>query len=123
MMEVLLAALDDDPAARPTAALFFSQLAKVPLRTQKRESSAVTPATQRAPAQAATADSPRWIDKRRLGVLALVAVLVIALASATAWLISEPTSSSSSSMRSIDRRSPTPTNRPESICRNGSTTP
>jgi hypothetical protein len=68
-------------------------LAKVPLRTQKRESSAVTPETQQAAAQAAAADSPPWIDKRRLGVLALVAALVIALASAAAWLISEPDSS------------------------------
>ena len=37
LMEVLLAALDDDPAARPTAATFFGQLAKAPLRTSKRE--------------------------------------------------------------------------------------
>ena len=36
LMDVLLAALDDDPAARPTAATFFGQLAKVPLRTSTR---------------------------------------------------------------------------------------
>ena len=44
LMEVLLAALDDDPAARPTAATFFGQLAKVPLRTSRREALSAVPA-------------------------------------------------------------------------------
>ena len=37
MMEVLLAALDDDPAARPDAATFFARLATVPLHTARRQ--------------------------------------------------------------------------------------
>ena len=150
LMEVLLAALDDDPVARPTAATFFGQLAKAPLRTSKREAlagavaagsvippsqalvreqppvpepsrvperspvpepspipehssrsnsphvAAVTapaPQTLQAPAQVATADGSQRRDKRRLGILAVAAALVIAIASGTAWLISEPSSS------------------------------
>ena len=126
LMEVLLGALDDDPAARPSAATFFGQLAKVPLRTSKREArvggataaSSVNPSghsavpehsassnghriaaatalpeTQNAPAQVATETAPRWRDKRRLGIVALAAGLVIGIASTTAWLINEPASS------------------------------
>jgi hypothetical protein len=36
LMDVLMEALSNDPTARPTAAKFFGQLAKVPLRTPRR---------------------------------------------------------------------------------------
>ena len=126
LMEVLLAALDDDPAVRPSAAAFFGQLAKVPLRTSKREAvvggsaaassvippgqsavpehsagsnghslatAPVAPQTQPAPAQVGPAGRSRWREKRRLGLLALAAALVIGIASVTTWLIDEPASS------------------------------
>ena len=52
LMEVLLAALDDDPAARPDAATFFARLAKVPLHTARREAQ-VTGAAEAATVTAA----------------------------------------------------------------------
>jgi serine/threonine protein kinase len=54
---------------------------------------AVTADSQRAPGQVAFADAPRSQGKRRVGITALAAALFIVTAPATAWLISEPTSS------------------------------
>jgi len=74
-----------DPAARPTAARFFGQLARVPLRTVKRGRFAGA-------AKAASSESTPSRGRRRVAILALAA-LVVVIASATAWLISEPASS------------------------------
>ena len=81
LMDVVMAALSNDPAARPTAAEFFGRLAKVPLRTSKRGS----------PDRAA--EVPHRRGKRRMVILALTAALVTVIVSATAWLISKPASS------------------------------
>jgi serine/threonine protein kinase len=123
LMQVLLAALADDPTARPSAAAFFSLLARVPLRTTRPEGApddaasaaplapqgevaalappssdrstdaqaAVTPTEPPAAGEVSTIDVPR--RHRRLALLALAAALVIAIASGTAWLISDSGSS------------------------------
>jgi Protein kinase domain len=73
LMDVLLAALSNDPVDRPTAASFRDQLAHV-----------------LAPGQLASAEAPRRRGKRRVAIAALAAALVTVTAPSMAWLISEP---------------------------------
>ena len=73
LMDVLMNALTNDPVDRPTAATFRDQLANVP-----------------SSGQVASVEAQRWREKRRVGIRALAAALVIVIAPATAWLISEP---------------------------------
>ena len=117
LMEVLLAALDDDPAARPSAATFFNQLARVPLHSPRRratEGAAVRSAPTGRPPQTwpdapaaipastpATGDAhdgavPSRRPERRAVLPALVAAAVgvaVVIASATTWLGRESVSS------------------------------
>jgi serine/threonine protein kinase len=73
LMDVLMTALSNDPADRPTAAEFRDQLTNVP-----------------APGSVASAEPQRWRGKRRVAIPALAAALIIVIAPATAWLTSEP---------------------------------
>jgi hypothetical protein len=127
LMDVLITALSNDPAARPSAARFRDQLANVPVpRMSKRglhigagettssafphgrsvvpghsapsnnhsiAVTAVTADSQRAPGQVASAEAPPLRRNRRASIPALAAALVIGMASASAWLISQPPSS------------------------------
>ena len=109
LMDVLLIALSNDPAARPTAATFRDLLANVPAlghpSAEARpevgdEASARRPvvaaaatAAPPAPGPEPPAEAPPSERRRRLGVLGLVAALVTVIASTTAWLVSEPASS------------------------------
>jgi serine/threonine protein kinase len=85
LMDVVLTALADDPAARPTAASFFGRLANAPLRTSKRGR------VGGAAKEGSAASTPER-GRRRVVVLALAA-LVVVIASTAAWLISGPASS------------------------------
>jgi serine/threonine protein kinase len=91
LMEVLLSGLSHDPAARPTAAEFRDRLAKVPPPRAGRRGPTHT---HRAPATGAVAEPSRRRGRVRVAVLALAAAVVTIGASATAWMISEPGSSS-----------------------------
>jgi serine/threonine protein kinase len=73
LMDVLMTALSNDPADRPTAARFRDQLRNVP-----------------APGQVASVETQRWRGKRRVVIPALYAALATVIAPAVAWLISEP---------------------------------
>jgi serine/threonine protein kinase len=91
LMDVLMSALSIDPAARPTAVEFRDRLADVaPPRTGRRGSAQ----NQRSRDAGARAEAPRRRGKVRVSVLALVAAVVIVGASATAWVIGDPASSS-----------------------------
>jgi serine/threonine protein kinase len=110
LMDVLMTALSNDPAARPTAATFRDQLASVPAPRISQQGlhvgaaeegisnshsigvTAVTADSQRAPGQVASAEAPRWRARRRVVIPALAAASVTVIASGTAWLISEPAS-------------------------------
>jgi serine/threonine protein kinase len=110
LMDVLLIALSNDPAARPTAATFRELLANVPAlgpvvsepSAEVGEKAPSRPLVVAAAAKAAPPasgspesdeDAPPSERRRRLGLLGLVAALVTLIASATAWLVSEPASS------------------------------
>jgi serine/threonine protein kinase len=91
LMDVLLSGLSNDPAARPTAAQFRDRLTQVPPpRTGRRGSTH----THRAPARGAVAEPSRRRSRVRVAVLALATAVVTIGASATAWMIIEPASSS-----------------------------
>jgi hypothetical protein len=85
--DLLRVALSVDPAARPTAARFRDQLNEAP-----------APETRERPALALVAGGVRSVDEpprrrgRRLGMLALTAVLVVTILSAATWLIRGPES-------------------------------
>ncbi|HSU37360.1 MAG TPA: protein kinase [Propionibacteriaceae bacterium] len=85
LMNVVLSALADDPAARPTAARLFGQLANAPLQTSKRGRVV-------GGAEDAAVESTPARGRRRVAVLVLAA-LVVVIASTTAWLLNEPASS------------------------------
>jgi serine/threonine protein kinase len=96
LMEVLLAALADDPAARPSAATLLGQLAKVQLQPSKLVApagAATPPETQQVAARVSIAATPRRRESRRTVLLVLAAALVIVTGSATAWLVGAPDSS------------------------------
>ena len=99
LMRVLLAGLDDDPAARPSAAVFFDRLARVPLHTSRRRSPAVSTASppvvvaREEPATVAPAPAPDASGRRRsrrAGFAMLAAALVVVVVSSLAWLFREP---------------------------------
>ena len=108
LMDVLLIALSNDPAARPTAATFRDLLANVPALGHPSAEArpevgdelvppscrpAAATAAPPAPGPEPPAEAPPSERRRRLGVLGLVAALVTVIASTTAWLVSEPASS------------------------------
>jgi hypothetical protein len=92
LMEVLMAALSDEPTARPSASEFSNQLAKVPTtRTSKRQLSAR--ARKRTFAgQPKGVETPQRRNRTRAGTAAVVAAL-LTVAGVTAWQISEPAAS------------------------------
>ena len=102
LMDVLMAALSSDPAARPTAARFRDQLADL------------------SAAQVASVEAPRR-GRRRESILALAAAMVTVVASSTAWLVSLPGAesaasgglSSSANTSSADHRAVPPRADPE----------
>lgn len=85
LMDVVMAALADDPAARPTAARFFGQLANVPLHTPNRG--------RIVGAAKAASPSPAPARGRRRALVLALAALVVVIASTTVWLSREPASS------------------------------
>jgi len=91
LMDVLSSALSNDPAARPTAAELRDRLAEVP---QPRTGRRTPEQAQRPRAGGAAGASPGGRSKRRVGILALAAGVVAVGAATTAWVISEPASSS-----------------------------
>ncbi len=112
LMDVLMAALDTDSTARPSAAEFRDRLAAVPgPRVRKgrpplavgRLTPPVLPALPERRVLAAAAagadtratDPPPVRRRRRVGILATAAALVMLAASGAAWLVAEPASSGS----------------------------
>ena len=100
LMSVLMTALSNDPAARPTAAQFRDQLAENPApRLPERPphaalSNPVTPTAGISNGTKPPPKAPLRRGKRRVGMLALVAVLIAAIAFVAAGLIREPTTRS-----------------------------
>jgi hypothetical protein len=93
LMAVLTTALSSDPTARPTAAAFRDQLASLAVRETSDWGPVTTADKQPAPDQTAFDSTPRRQGKSRVAVLAIAAVLVTVIGSATVWLIKDPVSS------------------------------
>ena len=73
-----------------------------------------------APGQLAPAEALRWRGRRRVSILALAGILVAVIASATAWLISEPATSGAPAAMS---QSATPGGLPSSASSPGASEP
>jgi serine/threonine protein kinase len=107
LMDVLMAALSTDSAARPSAVEFRDRLSTMPGSRTRKGKTPLAAVGQLSPAlperrvlvaaaargEAQPVRTPRTPARRRVGLLATAAALIMLAASGTAWLIAEPASS------------------------------